>query len=75
MKNGPKGDSACGGFVERELARIGAALQRPQPPERYVELYAAQQALSWALDPENFATPLDTIRQGRVVAPSSTQGD
>lgn len=49
------------GFVQRELDGIGAALREPQPPERYAELHAAQQALSWAMDPENFASPLKAL--------------
>jgi hypothetical protein len=53
--------------VQRELDRIANALREPQPPKRYVELYAAQQALSWSIDPENFASPLVTIQEGRIM--------
>jgi hypothetical protein len=49
------------GFVVRELDRIASALQGPTPPERRSELYAAQQALSWAIDPSAFASPLDML--------------
>ena len=63
------------GFVSRELDRIAAALREPQPPKRYVELYAAQQALSWSLDPEHFSAPLDTIQQDRIQPVTDTQGD
>jgi hypothetical protein len=63
------------GFVARELALISKALLEPQSAKRYVELYAAQQALSWSLDPANFASPLATIQEGRIVAPTGTQAD
>ena len=45
------------GFMNRELNRIALALREPQPPQRYAELYAAQQALSWALEPDGFRSP------------------
>lgn len=48
-------------FVQRQLARIGEALQRPQPSNRHAELYAAQQALTWALDPTAFKSPYDLL--------------
>jgi len=54
------------GFVSRELDRIAVALQEPQPPERYGQLYAAQQALSFALDPEHFTGPLRVVLEGRI---------
>jgi hypothetical protein len=63
------------GFVLRELDRLATALLEPQPPNRYAELYAAQQALSWTLDPEHFASPLVTIQEGRIQPPTCTQGD
>lgn len=63
------------GFVARELERLSVALREPQPPDRYVELYAAQQALSWALDPENFQAPTVTISKGLVVPLKGTLGD
>jgi hypothetical protein len=63
------------GFVQRELDRIAGALREPQPPKRYCELYAAQQALSWALDPEHFASPVIAIAEGRIQALTDTQGD
>ena len=43
-------------FVQRELARIQTALADPAAP-KYAELYAVQQALSWALDPSGCAAP------------------
>jgi len=50
------------GFVARELERLAAALRQTPRPERYPELYAAQQALSWAIDPDAFKSPLDAIQ-------------
>lgn len=54
--------------IEKELERIGAALRAQRKalppngddsglPRSYHELYAAQQALSWALEPEGFKSP------------------
>ena len=48
-------------FVQRELDRIHTALHDPQNDNRYAELYAAQQALSWALEPEGNKRPYDMI--------------
>jgi len=58
------------GFIDRELEQIEAALHEPQTGERYGQLYAAQQALKWATEPQGFATPLDTIQQDRVQSPT-----
>ena len=63
------------GFVARELDRLAEALREPQPPKRYGELYAAQQALCWALDPEHYKGPTATIVTGLVQAPTDTLGD
>jgi hypothetical protein len=60
------------GFITRELERLAKALREPQPPERYVQLYAAQQALCWAVDPENYAAPTVTVAEGRSAAPMGT---
>jgi len=49
------------GFIQRELDRIGSALRHTQPSNRYNELYAAQQALEWSLDPTSCASPLEMI--------------
>lgn len=48
-------------FIQRELERIGITLQQSQPDNRYAELYAAQQALAWANEPDGFATPFVVI--------------
>jgi hypothetical protein len=44
-------------FVQRELDRIHGALTSQPSPEHYAELYAAQQALVWVLDPATFKAP------------------
>lgn len=49
------------GFLEREMDRIRAALlEKPDEPG-YDLLYAAQQALAWATDPQNFKAPYDLL--------------
>lgn len=45
------------GFIGRELERLGHALCADPRPEREAELYAAQQALAWALDPAIAMSP------------------
>lgn len=44
-------------FIHRELERIAAALSQPQSAIVSAELYAAQQALAWATEPDGFARP------------------
>jgi hypothetical protein len=48
------------GYVERELARIQAAIATGAPSDHEL-LMVAQQALSWALEPTGFASPLEII--------------
>lgn len=60
----PKGE--VNSFVQRELDRIRAAMLEPRSEEQYRLLYAAQQALGWALDPRAFARPSDTITVGNL---------
>lgn len=47
-------------FVLRELDRIRSLLIDGSHPQ-HSELYAAQQALSWAQEPDGFASPLKMI--------------
>jgi hypothetical protein len=47
--------------IHDELLRISARLQNYPEPNEHAGLYAAQQALSWALDPSQFAAPFRTI--------------
>jgi hypothetical protein len=53
------------GFIERELERISEAVRARQAQrsdtDEYRQLRAAQQALSWALEPVGFRAPFDTI--------------
>ena len=56
------------GFVERELERIAVALREPRSAEEYAQLYAAQQALSWATEPTGFASPFDMLVSGGTPA-------
>jgi hypothetical protein len=48
-------------FIERELARLGAAIVDPINAERRDQLYAAQQALGWAIEPTGIKTPYNMI--------------
>ena len=52
--------------ARRELERIERALRDPQTDERYCQLYAAQQALAWAINPSGFASPYATIQRGLI---------
>lgn len=60
--------------VDDELRRIGIALQEGPDAKGYAELYAAQQALSWALDPAGFRSPFATIK-GIQEAPADCSAD
>ena len=48
-------------FVQRELDKISSALREPRFADQYDRLYAAQQALSWALEPDGFKRPYDMV--------------
>ena len=47
--------------VHAELRRIEARLAAYPDPFHHAGLYAAQQALAWAVQPDAFATPLATV--------------
>lgn len=47
--------------VQRELKRIQEMLPSRQCDPRFRELYAAQQALEWALEPNGVKSPFDMI--------------
>lgn len=49
-------------FIQREITRINSALisEGENTPE-YAKLYAAQQALSWVLEPTGVKSPYDFI--------------
>jgi hypothetical protein len=60
------GDPLPAGFIRRELERLSAALSQRQTTEQYCALYAAQQALCWALEPGGFAAPSEVVENGLV---------
>jgi hypothetical protein len=70
----PHGGRVVVGFVQRELERLESALHEAQSESAYRELYAAQQALSWALEPSGFKAPYDTITEGLIQPLMGTQG-
>ena len=47
--------------IHVELGRISARLQSFPDPNEHAGLYAAQQALNWALAPSIFAPPFRTV--------------
>jgi hypothetical protein len=47
-------------FIQREIDTIRLMLASPDAP-RWAELYAAQQALEWALEPSGVASPYQMI--------------
>ncbi|QIE53955.1 hypothetical protein G5B40_02695 [Pikeienuella piscinae] len=48
-------------FIARELDRVSSALRENPQRNDYDRLYAAQQALAWAADPNGFASPMAMI--------------
>jgi len=60
------------GFIQRELDRLAIEMKAPVNSEKFGQLYAAQQALSWALEPSNLAAPCEVIRSGRASRISGT---
>lgn len=50
------------GYIEREMGRIEAEIaSEKNGTDRFRQLFAAQQALKWATEPQCFAAPLDSI--------------
>ena len=47
-------------FIQRELDKISTALSETTGPQ-YIELYAAQQALAWALEPDGIRSPFQMV--------------
>jgi hypothetical protein len=66
------------GFIERELERVAEALQtrtEDDQPDEFRRLRAVRQALSWALEPEGFKRPLDSISEdNQGVSEDCSQG-
>lgn len=52
-------------FVKRELDRLHDELASASSPSPYAELYIAQQALAWSLDPTGFNSPFNFIMGNR----------
>ena len=48
-------------FIQREIDRLAKAILAPPDEERRKELYAAQQALSWVLEPGGIMAPHEMI--------------
>lgn len=49
-------------FIQRELGRVTTELQTGKlAADERGQLYAIQQALSWALEPKTFKSPYDLI--------------
>jgi len=44
-------------YIQRELERLERALDNGVGNPRYPEIYAARQALAWAVDPESARSP------------------
>jgi len=61
--------------VNDELENISNALRQPFSDDKYCQLYAAQQALAWALNPGCYASPYKTILKGKVMPIKDTQED
>jgi hypothetical protein len=59
--------------IENELRRCESELRKAQG-ERYQHLYAVQQALAWALDPMAYASPVDTVTNGKIGAMDTPVG-
>ncbi len=53
-------------FVQRELERLGHALSASPQGDHYAELYAAQQALAWALEPAVIQSPSRLLTSSEV---------
>lgn len=54
------------GYIEREIARLEKMLRTPLADNLYCQMYAARQALVWALEPGGYKGPMETIQSGLV---------
>ena len=63
-------------FIQRELDRIALAIQAKQSADPDANLRAAQQALSWAMEPAGFSSPYDAIARSSQIRgiPASSEG-
>jgi hypothetical protein len=58
------------GLIQEELDRAGAALRSGALTDKqYCEIYAIQQALFWAAEPQSVNSPVDTVMEGKVQPP------
>lgn len=57
-------------YIQRELDKIAAELRADPSQEKSRELHAAQQALAWALDPNCYRAPTDTINEAPTQPPT-----
>ena len=48
-------------FLARELEKLSRALCENPQRDNHLELYAAQQALSWAMDPKAVKSPYEML--------------
>jgi hypothetical protein len=48
-------------FLQREFERLNGALHDQKNVNKYDLLYAAQQAVAWASDPNNYKAPMELI--------------
>lgn len=48
-------------FIQREINKISFTLRKTPDGLSYRELYAAQQALAWALEPDGTRSPFQMI--------------
>lgn len=63
------------GFIERERARINEAIMSTRADDaRYLQLLAAQQALDWAGEPAQFASPYEAVMGIRSGTETSSEG-
>ena len=62
-------------FIERERDKLNELLRNtPVDSPAYLPLHAAQQALSWALDPDAFASPTRTFHRHHQIGDQGTEG-
>ena len=54
-------------MMQKEADRLRSALGETPLGDRFNELYAAQQALAWAADPDSFKSPLNMIQQSSSI--------
>lgn len=52
------------GFIDRELQRLNAEIARKEDGPVRDTLYAAQQALAWAQEPNGFESPYELLTRG-----------